>query len=255
MERKYPIVIKLGGALITHKDKPLSINFEKLDLVCSALSNSTQPIILVHGGGSFGHYYAEMYHLSSKASKASAIGVTRTKMAMLHLNLQILNLLEKYGMYPYPIQPSNIIDCSMKFRKKIIDLIECGFIPVTYGDVYNKGRYFFVLSGDKLTRIISNITTPKQVIFLLNIDGVFKDLNDPDSLIKDLKLEDLADIKIKSPNKDVTGGMMLKLEEALKIAKSGINVMLINGSLPERIDKAIKGERTIGTFIRGHKIE
>jgi isopentenyl phosphate kinase len=52
---------------------------------------------------------------------------------------------------------------------------------------------------------------------------------------------------------DVSGGMMLKLKEAIRIAESGMDVMFINGAKPERILKALKGESLTGTLIRGSR--
>jgi len=250
------VIVKLGGSLITYKDKPLSINLDVLDLVCNALSKSTIPIILVHGGGSFGHYFAEKYKLTRKPSRATAEGVGKTKAAMLGLNLKILNCLDKYGMSPYFLPPSNFLEYSFELQKRFFFfLINYGLTPITYGDVLTKEGGFYVLSGDEIMRMLSVTLRPSRAIFLLNVDGIFEDVNQPYSLMNELKPEDIRKIKLKIPDMDVTGGMILKLKEAIEIAKSGINVLFINGKDSEKILKALKGERIKGTLIKGIRNE
>jgi len=254
LARKELAIVKLGGSLITYKEKPLTINLEAIDVISNALSKSEIPLILVHGGGSFGHYFADKYGLSLKPSRASAEGVSKTKASMLELNLKILSCLDKHGINPYPLPPSNFIELPVKAKRMLfLSLINYGLTPITYGDVLLKSGGFYVLSGDEITRMLSEVLRPIRVIFLSNVDGIFIDLSQPNSLIGDLKTEDLTRIQLKSIDMDVTGGMMLKLKEAMRIAKNGIDVMFINGTKPERIFKALKGELLKGTLIRGSR--
>jgi len=255
METRELVIVKIGGSLVTHKDKPLSINLEALDTVSKALSKSDVPTLLIHGGGSFGHYYAKMYGLTTKPSRISAEGVAKTRTAMLMLNLKILNFLEKYGIKPYPLSPSNFINCSIESQKKyFFFLLDYRLTPITYGDVLPKKGGFYVLSGDKIARMLSETLRPKRMIFLLNVDGIFEDINKSDSLIEELKPEALTKIKLKSMNLDVTGGIMLKLKEAMRIAKNSIDVMFVNGRDFERVIKSLKGEYSKGTLIKGNRI-
>jgi isopentenyl phosphate kinase len=47
------ILIKLGGSVITFKEKPLAANFEAIRRISYVLASIKTPIILIHGGGSF----------------------------------------------------------------------------------------------------------------------------------------------------------------------------------------------------------
>jgi len=256
LARKELAIVKLGGSLITQKEKPLTINLQVIDAIGNALSKSDNPLILVHGGGSFGHYFADKYGLTTKPSKVSAEGVSKTRMSMLELNLKILNCLDKHGLNPYPLPPSNFVQLSIKEKRKLfLALVDYGLTPVTYGDVLLKSKGFYVLSGDEITRMLSEALKPIRVIFLLNVDGIFRDLNQPDSLIEELKPEDLTKIQVKSIDMDVTGGMRIKVKEAIRMAKDGIDVMFINGTNQERILRALKGELLKGTLIRGSRNE
>ena len=44
--------------MVTFKDKPLSANFDAIEKISKALSSLRIPIIVIHGGGSFGHYWS-----------------------------------------------------------------------------------------------------------------------------------------------------------------------------------------------------
>ncbi|NWG09721.1 MAG: isopentenyl phosphate kinase family protein [Nitrososphaerales archaeon] len=252
MERRKPIIVKLGGALITYKDKPLAINLGVINNIGGALSKSDSPLILVHGGGSFGHYFAEKYSLTTKPSRASAVGVSRTRIAMLKLNLKIMDRLHNHGIDPYPLPPSCFVGLTKKSKRDLfLSLMDQGLTPITYGDVLMKKRDCYILSGDEITRILSDALRPKRVIFLLNVDGIFWSLSQSNSPIEELKPEDLREVQLQSVGMDVTGGMALKLKEALRIARMGIDVIFVNGKDPRRIFKALIGEPSKGTLIRG----
>lgn len=256
MAGKELTIVKLGGSLITYKDKPLTINLKAIDVISDALSKSDNSLILVHGGGSFGHYFANKYGLKTKPSKVSAEGVSKTRVSMLRLNLEVLNCLDKHGINSYPLPPYNFVKLPVKAKRKLfLSLIDYGLTPVTYGDVLLKPKGFYVISGDEIVKILSKALRPVRVIFLLNVDGIFRDLNQPSSLINELKPEDLTNMQLKSVNMDVTGGMALKLREAIRIAQNGIDVMFINGTKRDRICKALNGEISTGTLIKGIKNE
>ncbi len=50
------ILIKLGGSIITNKEKPLSARKKIIDNITKNLKKIKEPIISVHGGGSYGQY-------------------------------------------------------------------------------------------------------------------------------------------------------------------------------------------------------
>ena len=52
-------------------------------------------------------------------------------------------------------------------------------------------------------------------------------------------------------NIDVTGGIGLKATRGLEVAKTGIEVIIVNGEIPDRVYDACMGLETIGTRIVG----
>ena len=62
-------IIKLGGSVVTNKLKPLTFNYNSVDNIAKIIKNFDGPVRIVHGAGSFGHYYAKYYDFIIKMSE------------------------------------------------------------------------------------------------------------------------------------------------------------------------------------------
>ena len=247
------ILIKLGGSIITNKEKPLSPRKKTIENLTKSLRKITEPIIIVHGGGSYGHYWSVKYDMHTKEKKYDLRGVAIIKNSMIELNKIILDSLLKNKLSPYCLPPTDFMSGNKPISKKVKEIekiAKSGMIPVTYGDALWFGQNkTFILSGDKIMTHIAKILKPRLTIFALNEDGVYSDLRSK-KLIYELKGERPS---ISENKMDVTGGMTRKIEEASKIAKMGMNVFFVNGNKPERIVKAVKNSKFEGTVFRGKK--
>jgi isopentenyl phosphate kinase len=241
------ILIKLGGSVITFKEKPLAANFEAIRSISYALASVKIPIILIHGGGSFGHYWSVKYNMHSKPDQYDSHGISIVHESMIALNQIIVNYMIKVGMNPYMILPSVFTSGRKPIAKKIKELksiVESSVIPITFGDViYIENKMYSILSGDALMSILSKILRPSKVIFTLNVDGIYKDMGKRE-IIKELKNNNNS-INFSKVIQDVTGGMRRKVTEALKISDIGIDV--------ERIINAITGTDFEGTLVKGKR--
>ena len=248
------ILIKLGGSVITFKEKPLAANFEAIRNISYTLASVKTPIILIHGGGSFGHYWSVRYNIHSKPDQYDSHGISIVHESMIALNQIIVNSMIKVGMNPYTIIPSMFIYDHKPITKKIKELksiVESSVIPITFGDVvYIENKMYSILSGDALMSLLSKILRPSKVIFTLNVDGIYKDMKNRE-ILKELKNNNSA--RFSKVIQDVTGGMRRKVIEALKISDIGIDVMMVNGLKPERIINAITGIGFEGTLVKGKR--
>ena len=248
------ILIKLGGSVITFKEKPLAANFEAIRNISYTLASVKTPIILIHGGGSFGHYWSVKYNMHSKPDQYDSHGISIVHESMIALNQIIVNSMIKVGMNPYTVIPSMFIYDSKPIIKKIKELksiVESSVIPITFGDVvYIENKMYSILSGDALMSLLSKILRPSKVIFTLNVDGIYKDMKNRE-ILKELKNNNSA--RFSKVIQDVTGGMRRKVIEALKISDIGIDVMMVNGLKPERIINAITGIGFEGTLVKGKR--
>ena len=95
------ILIKLGGSVITEKKKPLTPRKNAIEKIGRAISKITEPAIIVHGGGSFGHFWSVKYDMHTKEAKCKPKGVAIVKNSMVALNNIVLDGLLKGGTAPY----------------------------------------------------------------------------------------------------------------------------------------------------------
>jgi isopentenyl phosphate kinase len=247
------ILIKLGGSIITNKEKPLSPRKKTVENIVKNLKKIKEPIIIVHGGGSFGHYWSVKYDMHTKPKKYDVHGVAIIKNSMIDLNKIILEAFIKNKLNPYSLPPTDFMYGNTPISKKVKEIeniAKSELIPITYGDALWYGnKKTYILSGDKIMTYFSKILKPKLSIFALNEEGLYSDLKTK-KIIYELNGENPT---ISENKMDVTGGMTRKVEEATMIAKMGVNVFFVNGNKPERIVKAIKNGKFEGTLFRGKK--
>jgi len=245
------ILIKLGGSIITNKEKPFSPRKKSIDKIVRALKKIDESIIVVHGGGSYGHYWSVKYNMHTKPANYNTHGVSVVKNSMVELNKIILDSFLKNKLNPYCLPPTDFIFGNKPIIKKVKEIekiAKTNLIPITFGDALWFGKKkSYILSGDKIMSVLANILKPRLCVFVLNVDGLYSDPKTK-KLIHELKGEKPLIIK---SSKDVTGGMKRKLDEATKISKNGMNVFFVNGNKPERIVEAIKRKKFHGTLFKG----
>ncbi len=245
------ILIKLGGSIITNKQKPLTARISTIKQIASNLRKIKKPFVVVHGGGSFGHYWSVKYDMHTKPDRYSVRGVSVVKNSMVQLNRLVLDSFLESGLRPYSLAPSDFMSGDKPIIKKVLEIskiAKTGLIPISYGDVMWFGKNkFYILSGDRIIGILAKILKPRLAIFVTNVDGVYSDMRTK-TLIHEIKgkMPITSDVKM-----DVTGGMTRKIKEAMSISKDGTSVFFVNGNKPERIVNAINGKGFEGTLFRG----
>jgi len=245
-------LLKLGGSVITFKDKPLSVNKNAIEKICRNLRKVKTPLIIVHGGGSFGHYYSVKYDIHTKPARYDIRGVSIVKSSMIELNSYILNIMLKNKLNPYSVSPSSLVHGTRGIRNKINELKQFAasdLIPVTYGDVLHYAdRSYYILSGDVLMTLLAKELRPSVVVFAMNVDGIYRDMRSKE-VVREISAVSQANIS--DVPADVTGGVSRKIREAFKIAKMGIDVLMVNGLKPDRIASALNNKKVEGTIVRG----
>jgi isopentenyl phosphate kinase len=263
--KSYLALIKLGGSVITFKDKPLTANYEAIEGIVNAIAFLKEmPIILVHGGGSFGHYWSVKYDMHTRPDNYDAHGISIVHQSMISLNEIIVNLMIKKDLNPYAISPLAFTSGKRAITKKIKQLYvlaENGLIPVTFGDIIHiNDRKYSILSGDVIMTMIAEILNPSKVLFTVNTDGIYKDMKKKE-IVKEVTNDNIDNTKLfDSPEisgvaADITGGMRRKITEAFKISAKGTDVMIVNGLKPERILHALssKVQDFQGTIVKSRR--
>ena len=251
-------LIKLGGSVATFKERPLAANIEAIEGVSRALARLEIPIIIVHGGGSFGHYWSVKYDMHTQPSNYDVHGVSIVHESMIALNQIIVNSMIRAGLNPYGISPSALTTGHKPIVskiKQIYAMAQSKLIPVTFGDiVYVEGAKYSILSGDALMTILARVLQPLRIIFATNVDGIYKNSKSMEVVHQIQAVNKRKSIEFfETSGIDATGGMQRKVTEAFKIASNGMDVLMINGLIPERIVEAAQGTLKVGTVIKGRK--
>ena len=244
------ILIKLGGSIITNKEKPLSARRKTIGNILNQIKRIREPMILVHGGGSYGHYWSVKYDMHTKPAKYDMRGVSIVKNSMIDLNKIILDSAVKNRINAYCLPPTDFMNGNKPIKNKILtinEIAKSGLTPVTYGDALWFGKKkSYILSGDIIMTVIGKILKPRLSVFVLDVDGVYSNTKSK-KLIHDFKKEKPI---IRKNKIDVTGGMTRKITEATNMSKSGLKVFFVNGNKPKRILDAVSGKKFEGTIFR-----
>lgn len=258
-----PVMLKLGGSVITVKDKVLMPNIEAINRLAEEVEDSkVSQLVIVHGGGSYGHPVAAKYKIAEGfKSKRQLIGFSETHNAMVSLNKLIVEALIGKGLPALGIPPSSFI---ITRHGRIHDLpldvlthaISMGLVPVLYGDsVLDHEKGFAILSGDQLISVLAVKLGAEKVIVGVDVDGLYTSdpkANPSAQLIEYATLEDLKKIVGGvggSRATDVTGGMMGKIFELTLPVTKGIEVVIVNALKPGNIRRALSGGNVKGTRI------
>ena len=245
------ILVKLGGSIITNKERPLSPRRRTINNFVRSLKKIHEPIVVVHGGGSYGHYWSVKFDMHTKPAKYDLRGVSTVKNSMVELNKIILDSFLNNKLNPYSLPPTDFVSGNKPISKKIKELkkiAQSNLIPITYGDALWYGeKKSYILSGDVIMTMLAKVLRPRLSVFVLNVDGLYADIKKK-KLIYEFRNKRPSFTK---PTTDVTGGMKRKVEEASKISKMGLKVFFVNGNKPERIINAVKRNKFEGTLFRG----
>lgn len=256
-------ILKIGGSVITDKSKELGAQMEVISRLADEICNANnQNLIIVHGGGSFGHPVAQKYSIKDGFKEENQIiGFAETHHVMTVLNGLFMDALIWRGFPAISITPSScIMTCNGRIchfeDAPIRHLLKMSFTPVLYGDaVFDTSLGFTILSGDQLTAFLALQFNARNILIGVDVDGLYD--SDPKTnaeakMFEHLTLEELKKIqgRIGELNVcDVTGGMSNKIAELIPAVEQGIPVLIVNAAKPKSIYKALKGEKVKGTLI------
>lgn len=223
------VVVKLGGSLITVKSRPLTLNREGLEAAARALAgvSAGRRLVVVHGGGSFGHYAV------AQAGGSRDRLVSDVSYWMGVLNLEVVAALRAAGVPAAGLPPlavARVAGGRVVLQPEVVEsYLGAGAVPVTHGGLVLGDGGLTVLSGDVLASELAVRLSASALIFLMDVDAVYTDdprLNPRARRLEVVRRSDLGAIRGGSSGIDVTGGLHLKLREALRAAEAGVRVAL-----------------------------
>ena len=124
--------------------------------------------------------------------------------------------------------------------KVLYDLLENDFLPVVCPVGMDDDFNTYNINAEKLA-------------FLTDIEGVYKDPKDPESLISELHVQEARDL---ITNGNVGGGMIPKLQGCIDAIENGVSrVHIMDGRIPHCLLLEIFTNKGIGTAILGENKE
>jgi isopentenyl phosphate kinase len=258
-------VVKLGGSVITDKSKECLFRKEVMDRLSMQIKKADKEVILVHGAGSFGHIIAKEYRLNEGYIQDKQLqGFSFTHAMVQKLNTLVLESLHDKGVAAVSIPPHVVLKLNdhrpSEMNYSVFrDYLDKGFTPLTYGDVVLDEKLgFSICSGDLLVEMLAGFFKPEKVIFAIDEDGLYTSnpkVNEKAEFIERTTVKDLERLTT-SANRhaDVTRGMKGKIDTIKNISGFGINTVLLNGNIDNRLFDTLVGKNTKCTFIYGEKI-
>ena len=129
----------------------------------------------------------------------------------------------------------------------ILDLLEKDFLPIIcpigLDDDYNT----YNINADDAACAIAQAMKAEKLAFLTDIEGVYKDPKDPETLISELTVSEAHDLM-----KDgyIGGGMLPKIQNCIDAINSGVSrVHILDGRIPHCLLLEIFTNKGIGTAI------
>ena len=183
------VLIKLGGAVLTDKRNPCSLQQDNIDCLAQCLASFSGKMILGNGGGAFGHFFAKKYDLTHGLNDmTSVIGMSIGKAGNAYLNAKLVQSLIKHKVpaVSYPITASfSDLNDNVNLLCHVMSYLDIGMIPVLYGDfLYDVSQGCRIASTEKLFLSLINMVNNnndckykiKKIIFCTDRDG-FEDIN------------------------------------------------------------------------------
>ena len=260
------IFLKLGGSLITDKDKPYTPRLDKLyelALEIKTVLDSTPGLTLIlgHGSGSFGHTAAKKHGTRNGVKTGGEWhGFTEVKYQAAELTRHVIASLLQAGLPAISIHPSSAM---VSDNRRVIShnnlairkALDAHLLPVVHGDVmFDETLGGTILSTEDVFAFLAEQFHPARILLAGIEAGVWADFPARTSLVKQIRSADYEKMRAGiggSASTDVTGGMKAKVEEMLELVQKnkGLTVQIFSAEEKGSLARALNGEN-VGTLLR-----
>ncbi|WP_238553662.1 isopentenyl phosphate kinase [Fortiea contorta] len=258
-------LIKLGGSLITDKDKPYTPRLEIMQQLAWEVQqirkqNPHLKLIIGNGAGSFAHQSAKKHNtIEGVFNDADKLGFCLVHQDALELNLLLAKVFLKTGLPVVSLPPlMMVVTQNQQLLKTDFAYIEntlaSGMIPLVFGDVVlDQAIGGTIVSSDTLLGELAKYFHRQELQVRLinagNYPGVCKQNGQVISHITPVNYGQIKTFLGQSESIDVTGGMAKKVAEFLTVASLGIDCWIIDGNIPGNLSRTVLGQSCLGTLI------
>ena len=258
------VVVKYGGSAML--DDELKKNVIK-DVVLLKLVGF-KPII-VHGGGKEISRWVGKVGMEPKFINGLRVTDKDTmeiaEMVLAKVNKELVAMVESLGVNAVGIsgKDGGLLKCRKKqteggdigfvgevtkVEPKILeDLLEKDFLPIIFPVGYDDEFATYNIIADDAACAIAEAVHAEKLAFLSDIEGVYKDKDNPSSLISELHVDEAQKL---IDDGYVGGGMIPKLKNCIDAIEEGVKrVHILDGRIPHSLLLEIFTNKGIGTAI------
>ncbi len=229
-------------------------------------------VVLVHGGGP--EISDTMKKLGKQAVFVDGLRVTDKETVDIvqmvlagKVNKTLVNLLQMKGGHAVGLSgiDGGILEAKMKNEalgyvgqitrirtQPILDLLEKNYIPVISTIASDRQGNTYNINGDTAAAYIAGELKAERLIMMTDIDGILYDKDDPNSLIRELRVSEakkLFDTGV------ISGGMIPKVDCCIEAIGRGVkNVVILDGRVPHSILMELLTNEGAGTLVKGDEV-
>eukprot|EP00871_Galdieria_phlegrea_P000629 jgi/Galph1/1567/GphlegSOOS_G227.1 len=240
------IVIKYGGSI-------MSINELKQSIINDIILLSHVGIkpILIHGGGPEINLWLDKLNIKSKFKNGIRITDENTieivEMVLAgKVNKEIVSLINKQGCYAVGLtgKDGKLIECE---SEQDLEIGFVGYIPVIASIGSDLNGKAYNINADTVAGEIAASINAEKLILLTNTAGILKDINNNDSLIRLLSIEDVKQL---ITERKISGGMIPKVNCCIRALSKGLRAThIIDGRIPHALLLEIFTDQGIGSML------
>ena len=258
------VVIKYGGSAML--DEKLKANVIK-DAVLLKLVGF-KPII-VHGGGKEISKWVGKVGMEAKFINGLRVTDSQTmeiaEMVLAKVNKELVSHVESLGVQAVGIsgKDGGLLKCKKKYSngedigfvgditevnpKILYDLLEKDFLPIVFPIGFDDNYDSYNINADDAACAIARAVKAEKLAFLTDVEGVYADPKDKDTLISELTTDHMEEL-LNSGN--IGGGMLPKLQNCLDAVLNGVSrVHIMDGRIAHCLLLEIFTNKGIGTAI------
>lgn len=258
------IVVKYGGSAMVDEELKEQVikDVTLLKLV------GFKPII-VHGGGKEISKWVQKVGMEPKFINGLRVTDEATmelaEMVLGKVNKELVQLVESLGVRAIGIsgKDGGLLKVTKKYAdgadigfvgdvkqvetQILYDLLEKDFLPIICPIGLDSQCNTYNINADDAACAIARAMQAEKLAFLTDIEGVYKDPKDPETLISELRIQEARELMEEG---FIGGGMLPKLNNCIDAIENGVSrVHILDGRIPHCLLLEIFTNKGIGTAI------
>lgn len=258
------IVVKYGGSAMIDEDLKRQViqDVTLLKLV------GFKPII-VHGGGKEISRWVSKVGMEPKFINGLRVTDEPTmelaEMVLGKVNKELVQMVESLGVRAIGLsgKDGGLLNVTKKYSNGedigyvgeiqkvnadiLWDLLDKDFLPIVCPIGLDDSFHTYNINADDAACAIARAMNAEKLAFLTDIEGVYKDPNDPSTLISELQISEAKEFIEKGY---IGGGMLPKLNNCIDAIENGVSrVHILDGRIPHCLLLEIFTNKGIGTAI------